>query len=122
MGGLLVLGIILTLLGLSIMSGLMQTIMGLTGNMLIIGGIVAAVAGGASIFFGSAASKVWGTGLLALGIAVAFMGAIVRFVLHLWFVSWLIEFGGVVMLIIGIIATMLGLIGVLKGSGGKRYI
>ena len=122
MGGLLVLGIVLTLLGLSIMSGLMQVLMNLAGNLLIIGGIIAAVAGGASMLFGSVAGKVVGTGLLVLGISVAVMGVIMKFVLHLWFIHWLINFGGVIMLVIGIIMAAVGLIGMFRDGSSKRYI
>lgn len=122
MGGLFVLGVVLTLMGMAIMYGLMQVLISLTGNLLIIGGIVGSVAGGALMLFGSAASKLAGFGLLALGIAVAVMGVIMRFILHLWFVSWLIEFGGVVMLVIGIILAVIGLIGMLKGGARKTRI
>ena len=122
MGGLLILGIVLTLMGMAIMSGLMQVLISLTGNLLIIGGIVASVAGGVLMLFGSVASKLAGFGLLALGIAVAVMGVIMRFILHLWFIHWLIEFGGVVMLVIGIIMSVIGLIGMLKGGDKKTRI
>ena len=122
MGGLFVLGVVLTLMGMAIMSGLMQVLISLTGNLLIIGGIVASVAGGALMLFGSVASKLAGFGLLALGIAVAVMGVIMRFILHLWFIGWLIEFGGVVMLVIGIILAVIGLIGMLKGGNRKTRI
>lgn len=122
MGGLFVLGVVLTLMGMAIMSGLMQVLISLTGNLLIVGGIVASVAGGAFMLFGSVASKFVGFGLLALGIAVAVMGVIMRFILHLWFISWLIEFGGVVMLVIGIILAVIGLLGMLKGGARKTRI
>ena len=122
MGGLFVLGVVLTLMGMAMMSGLMHVLISLTGNLLIIGGIVASVVGGALMMFGSVASKLAGFGLLALGIAVAVMGVIMRFILHLWFISWLIEFGGVVMLVIGIILAVIGLIGMLKGGGKKTRI
>ncbi|MYC08259.1 MAG: hypothetical protein F4X57_13995 [Chloroflexi bacterium] len=122
MGGLFVLGIVLTIMGLSVMSGLMQVLINLTGNLLIGGGIIAAVVGGVSMIFGGIASKVVGLGLLMLGIAVAVMGVIMRFILHLWFISWLIEFGGVVMLVIGIILAVVGLIGMLKGGDKKTRI
>ena len=122
MGGLFTLGVVLTIMGLSIMSGLMQVLINLTGNLLIIGGIVASVAGGAFMLFGGMASKLVGFGLLMLGIAIAIMGVIMQFILHLWFVHWLIEFGGVVMLVIGIIMAIIGLIGILKGSDRKTRI
>lgn len=74
------------------------------------------------MIFGGIASKVVGLGLLMLGIAVAVMGVIMRFILHLWFINWLIEFGGVVMLVIGIILAVVGLIGMLKGGDKKTRI
>ena len=122
MGGLFVLGVVLTLMGMAIVSGLMHVLISLTGNLFIVGGIVASVAGGALMLFGSVASKLAGFGLLALGIAVAVMGVIMRFILHLWFIGWLIEFGGVVMLVIGIIMGVIGLIGMLKGGDRKTRI
>lgn len=122
MGGLLLLGVVLTLMGLSIMSGLMQVLVNLTGNLLIGGGIISAVVGGVALLFGGVSSKVAGLGLLMLGIAVAVMGVIMRFILHLWFIHWLIEFGGVVMLIVGIIMSVIGLIGMLKGGDKKTRI
>ena len=122
MGGLFALGIVLTLMGLSIMSGLMQVLINLTGNLLIGGGIIAAVVGGVAVIFGGIASKAVGLGLLMLGIAVAVMGVIMRFILHLWFVHWLIEFGGVVMLVVGIIMAVIGLVGMLKGGDKKTRI
>ncbi len=122
MGGLFVLGVVLTIMGLSIMSGLMQVLISLTGNLLIIGGIVASVAGGAFMLFGSVASKLVGFGLLMLGLAVAVMGVIMRFILHLWFIHWLIEFGGVVMLVVGVIMSIIGLIGMLKVGDKKTRI
>lgn len=121
MGVLLVVGLVLTLIGLSMMSGFMSGLIGLAGSALIVGGIVAAVVGGASVMFNVFVNRATGVGLLALGIALAVVGTIMNFVLRLWFVSWLIDFGGVVMLIIGIIIAALGLIGLLKGSGSKRY-
>lgn len=122
MGGLLAFGIVLTLMGLSIMSGLMQVLMNITGNLMIGGGIIAAVVGGVSMLFGGIASKVIGLGLLMLGIAVAVIGLIMRFVLHLWFLHWVIEFGGGIMLIIGIILAIVGLVGLLKGGTRKTRI
>ena len=122
MGGLFVLGVVLTLMGMAIISGLMQILISLTGNLLIIGGIVASVVGGVLMLFGSVASKLAGFGLLALGIAVAVMGVIMRFILHLWFIGWLIGFGGAVMLVIGIILAVIGLIGMLKGGARKTHI
>ena len=120
MGGLLTLGIVIALLGMGIMSGLMQTLIDLTGNLFIFGGIAAAVIGGAYIAFGGIASKIWGIGLVAAGIAVAIMGVVMKFVLDLWIIHWLIEFGGMTMLIVGAILAGIGLIGMFRGDS-KRY-
>lgn len=121
MGGVFVLGFVLTLMGLSVMSGLMIVMVDWMGNLLVIGGIVTAVAGGIAMLFGSAARKLVGLGFLMLGVAVAVMGVIVKFVLHLWLVQWLMEFGGGVMLVIGIIMAIIGLIGMFKGGERQRY-
>ena len=120
--GLMVMGVILALMGLSIMSGHMQVLINWTGNLFIFGGIAAAVIGGASVLFGDLVGKIVGVALLIAGIAVSVMGMVMKFVLHLWFVHWLIQFGGMVMLVMGIIMAVIGLLGVVKGSGRRRYI
>ena len=120
--GLMVIGVILALMGLSIMSGLMQVLIDWTGNLFIFGGIATAVVGGASMIFGDLVGKIIGVALLIVGIAVSVMGIVMKFVLHLWFVHWLIEFGGMVMLVMGIIMAVIGLLGVVKGSSRRRYI
>ncbi len=120
--GLMVLGIVLALMGFSIMSGLMQFLIDWTGNLFIFGGIAAAVIGGASMIWGDLVGKIIGVALLIAGIAVAVMGVVMKFVLHLWFVHWLIGFGGMVMLVMGIIMAVIGLIGVVKGTDKRRYI
>ena len=120
--GLMVMGIILALMGLSIMSGLMQFLTDWTGNLFIFGGIAAAVVGGASMIFGDLVGKIIGVALLIAGIAVAVMGIVMKFVLHLWFVHWLIGFGGMAIMVMGIIMAGVGLLGVVKGSGRRRYI
>ena len=120
--GLMVLGILLALMGFSIMTGLMQFLIDWTGNLFIFGGIAAAVVGGASMIFGDLGGKIIGVALLIAGIAVSVMGIVMKFVLHLWFVHWLIGFGGMVMLVMGIIMAVIGLIGVVKGTDKRRYI
>ena len=120
MAGLFTVGAVLALMGLAIMSGLMTTLIDVTGIVLIIGGTVASVAGGAFMLFGSALSRVLGAGLMMVGIAVAIMGLIMKFVLDLWIIHWLIDFGGVAMLIMGIIVAALGLIGMLRGAVKKE--
>ncbi len=121
MAGLFAIGIVLALMGLGIMSGLMNMLINVTGIAFIAGGIIAAVAGGAFMLFGSALSKVLGAGLMMVGIAVAIMGLIMKFALDLWIIHWLIDFGGLAMLIMGIIVAALGLIGILRGTVSKGF-
>ena len=116
--GLMVLGIVLALMGLSIMTGLMQFLIDWTGNLFIFGGIAAAVVGGTLMILGDLVGKVIGVALLIAGIAVVVM----KFVLHLWFVHWLIAFGAMVILVLGIIMAVIELIGVVKGTDKRRYI
>ena len=120
--GLMVMGVILALMGLSIMSGFTQSLIDWTGNLFVFGGIATAVLGGTSVIFGDLVGKIIGVSLLIAGIAVSVMGIVMKFVLHLWFVHWLIGFGGMVMLVMGIIMAGVGLLGVVKGSGRRRYI
>ena len=121
MAGLFAIGIVLALMGLGIMSGLMNMLINVTGIAFIAGGIIAAVAGGAFMLFGSALSKVLGAGLMMVGIAVAIMGLIMKFALDLWIIHWLIDFGGVAMLIMGIIVAAMGLTGILRGTVSKGF-
>ena len=120
--GLMVMGVILALVGLSIMTGFTQSLIDWTGNLFVFGGIAAAVLGGASVIFGDLVGKIIGVSLLIAGIAVSVMGIVMKFVLHLWFVHWLIGFGGMVMLVMGIIMAGVGLLGVVKGNDRRRYI
>ena len=112
----------LALVGLSIMSGFMQSLIDRPANLFIFSGIAAAVVGGSPMIFGDLVGRVIGVALLTTGIAVSVMGIVMKFVLHLWFVHWLIGFGGMVMLVMGIIMAGVGLLGVVKGSGRRRYI
>ena len=125
MAGLMVFGVILALLGMSILSGLMREVLSFTGTFLIIGGIAAAVAGGAAALLGGVTSKVWGVGLIMVGFVIAILGIIMRFVNDLWFVQWMINFGGMVTLVIGIALALVGLIGLvaggLSGKGSRGY-
>ena len=120
--GLMVMGVILALVGLSIMTGFTQSLIDWTENLFVFGGIATAVLGGASVIFGDLVGKIIGVSLLIAGIAVSVMGIVMKFVLHLWFVHWLIGFGGMVMLVMGIIMAGVGLLGVVRGSGRRRYI
>ena len=116
------LGIILALVGLSIMSGFIQSLINWPANLFIFSGIAAVVVGGAPMIFGDLVGRVIGVALLTTGIAVAVMGVVMKVGPLLWFVHWLIWSGGTVMLVIGIIMAVIGLLGVVKGSGRRRYI
>ena len=41
--------------------------------------------------------------LLIVGLAVVVVGIVMKFVLHLWFVHWIIGFGGMLVLVLVII-------------------
>jgi hypothetical protein len=115
MGGMMVLGVVLALVGLYI-----QVLVDVTATLLIAGGIIAAVAGGAAAVLGGALGKLWGLPMLALGIAVAIVGVFMSAILDLWIVRWVIEYGGMILLVIGIIMAAIGLIGMFKGDGDRR--
>ena len=115
MGGMMVLGIVLALVGLYI-----QVLVDVTATLLIAGGIIAAVAGGAAAVLGGVLGKLWGLPMLALGIAVAIVGVFMSAILDLWIVRWVIEYGGMILLVIGIIMAAIGLIGMFKGDGDRR--
>ena len=112
----------LALVSLSIMSGFIQSLINWPANLFIFSGIAAAVVGGAPIIFEDLVGRVIGVALLTTEFAVAVMGVVMKVVPLLWFVHWLIWFGGTVMLVIGIIKAVIGLLGVVKRSGGRRYI
>ncbi len=112
----------LALVGLSIMSGFMQSLIDRPANLFIFSGIAAAVVGGSPMIFGDLVGRVIGVALLTTGIAVAVMGVVMKVVPLLWFLHWLIWSGGTVMLVIGIIMAVIGLLGIVKGSGRRRYI
>ncbi len=109
-------GIILALLGAATLSGFMREVLSYTGIFLIIVGIAAAVAGGAYTLLGSVTSKVWGVGLVMVGLVIAILGIIIKFVNDLWFVQWMINFGGMVTLVIGIALALVGLIRLVAGG------
>ena len=109
-------GIILALLGAATLSGLMKEVLSFTGAFLIIGGVAAAVAGGAFALLGGVTSKVWGVGLVMVGFVIAILGIIMKFVNDLWFVQWMINFGGMITLVIGIALALVGLIGLVAGG------
>ena len=115
MGGMMIFGIVLVAVGLSI-----TLLTDLAATVVLAAGIIVAVAGGAAAVLGGVLHKLWGSVLLALGIAVAAMGVFMRFLLDLWIVQWIIGYGGMIMVIIGIIMAAIGLIGMFKRDGGGR--
>ena len=58
--------------------------------------------------------------LLLLGIVVAVMGLFMSFLLDLWIVLWIIRYGGMIMVVAGVIMATIGLIGMFKGDDDRR--
>ena len=67
-----------------------------------------------------ALEKVWGLALLVLGLAVAAMGVFMVFLLDLWIVQWMIRYGGMTMVVSGVIMAGIGLIGMFKSDDNRR--
>ena len=88
--------------------------------LLIAVGIVVAVVGGTAAVYGGVLEKVWGLPVLALGIVLAVMGVFMDFLLDLWIVQSVIRYGGMVMVVVGVIMTLIGLIGMFKGDDDSR--
>ncbi len=72
--------------------------------------------------YGGALEKVWGLALLALGIVAALMGVFMSFLLDLWILQWIIRFGGMIMVVCGVIMAGIGLIGMFKGDDNDRRV
>ena len=115
MGGMLVFGIVLAVAGLSL-----ALFFDLAATLLIAVGIIVAIVGGATAVYGGALEKVWGLALLLLGIVVAVMGVFMSFLLDLWIVLWIIRYGGMIMVVAGVIMAAIGLIGMFKGDDDRR--
>ena len=92
----------------------------LAATLLIAVGIIVAVVGGAAAVYGGVLEKVWGLALLLLGIVVAVMGVFMSFLLDLWIVLWIIRYGGMIMVVAGVIMAAIGLIGMFKGDDDRR--
>ena len=107
-------GIILFVVGFAIRSGIIQVMLDLTSMVIVVGGIALVAIGGVAIFFGNSIAKVMAPGLIALGILVAVMGLVISFVRQLWIVGWLIDFGGLAIIVLGIMLAVVGVIGMLK--------
>ena len=115
MGGMMIFGIVLAVAGLSV-----ALLFDLAATLLIAVGIIVAVVGGAAAVYGRVLEKVWGLALLLLGIVVAVMGVFMSFLLDLWIVLWIIRYGGMIMVVAGVIMAAIGLIGMFKGDDDRR--
>ena len=115
MGGMLVFGIVLAVAGLSL-----ALFFDVAATLLLAAGIIVAIVGGATAVYGGVLEKVWGLALLLLGIVVAVMGVFMSFLLDLWIVLWIIRYGGMIMVVAGVIMAAIGLIGMFKGDDDRR--
>ena len=115
MGGMLVFGIVMTVAGLSL-----ALFFDVAATLLLAAGIIVAIVGGATAVYGGALEKVWGLALLVLGLAVAAMGVFTVFLLDLWIVQWIIRYGGMIMVVNGVIMAGIGLIGMFKSDDDRR--
>ena len=115
MGGMLVFGIVLAVAGLSL-----ALFFDVAATLLLAAGIIVAIVGGATAVYGGALEKVWGLALLVLGLAVAAMGVFTIFLLDLWIVQWIVRYGGMMMVLSGVIMAGIGLIGMFKGDDDKH--
>ena len=115
MGGMMVFGIVLAVAGLSL-----ALFFDVAAALFIALGIVIAIVGGATAVYGGVLEKIWGVGLLALGLVIAVMGVFMSFLLDLWIVQWIIRYGGMIMVVCGVIMAGIGLIGMFKGDDDRR--
>ena len=115
MGGMLIFGIVLAVAGLSL-----ALFFDVAATLFIAIGIIIAIVGGVTAVYGGVLEKVWGLGLLALGLVIAVMGLFMSFLLDLWIVQWVIRYGGMIMVVSGVIMAGIGLIGMFKGDDDKR--
>ena len=115
MGGMLVFGIVLAVVGLSL-----ALFFDVAATLFIAIGIIIAIIGGASAVYGGVLEKMWGLGLLGLGLVIAVMGLFMSFLLDLWIVQWVIRYGGMIMVVSGVIMAGIGLIGMFKSDDDKR--
>ena len=110
MGGMMIFGIVLAVAGLSV-----ALLFDLAATLLIAVGIIARSTEELAVL-----EKVWGLALLLLGIVVAVMGVFMSFLLDLWIVLWIIRYGGMIMVVAGVIMAAIGLIGMFKGDDDRR--
>lgn len=117
MGGMMVFGIVLAVAGLSL-----ALFFDVAATLFIAAGIIVAIVGGATAVYGGVLEKVWGLALLALGIVAAVMGVFMSFLLDLWIVQWVIRYGGMIMVVSGVIMAGIGLIGMFKSNDDDRRV
>ena len=115
LGGMLVFGIVMVVAGLSL-----AVFFDVAATLLLVAGIIVAIAGGATAVYGGALKKVMGLALIFLGLAVSAMGVFAVFLLDLWIVQWIIRFGGMIMVVSGVIMAGIGLIGMFKSDDDRR--
>ena len=115
MGGMLVFGIVLAVAGLSL-----ALFFDVAATLLIAVGVIVAIVGGATAVYGGALEKVWGLALLFIGIVVAVLGVFMSFLLDLWILQWIIRYGGMIMVVAGVIMAGIGLIGMFKSNDDRR--
>jgi len=111
----LIFGIVLAVAGLSL-----ALFFDVAATLFIAIGIIIAIVGGATAVYGGVLEKVWGLGLLGLGLVIAVMGLFMSFLLDLWIVQWVIRYGGMIMVVSGVIMAGIGLIGIFKSDDDKR--
>ncbi len=117
MGGMMVFGIVLAVAGLSL-----ALFFDVAAALFIALGIIIAIVGGATAVYGGMLEKIWGLGLLALGLVIAVMGVFMSFLLDLWIVQWIIRYGGMIMVVCGVIMAGIGLIGMFKSNDDDRRV
>ena len=117
MGGMMVFGIVLAVAGLSL-----ALFFDVAATLFISLGIIIAIVGGATAVYGGVLEKIWGLGLLALGLVIAVMGVFMSFLLDLWIVQWIIRYGGMIMVVCGVIMAGIGLIGMFKSDDDDRRV
>ena len=117
MGGMMVFGIVLAVAGLSL-----ALFFDVAAALFIALGIIIAIVGGATAVYGGVLEKIWGVGLLALGLVIAVMGVFMSFLLDLWIVQWIIRYGGMIMVVCGVIMAGIGLIGMFKSDDDDRRV
>ena len=109
-------GIILLALGFAVTVGIIQVMLEWTLMLGVVVGIVMGVAGGAVLMWGRGITKVIGLGLMTAGVLLIVLALLVQFILRLWFMQWLLAYGGVMLIVLGIALAAVGLVRMCKGN------